>query len=239
MKTLTTDQINQLFKFCEKHCVRYYDVQVELVDHLASDIEHQLAENPNISFDEALQKVYKSFGATGFGRYISEKDKHFRKKITTERRKILFSFFTPPKIILTIGILLLILYPFITHKYVVIKPLAIGLAGIGSILMFISIIYWARKRKKMNSNRKLWILENGVIVNGSVCAAAFNANIQLMLHLKDFNSSSFQFWYCIALILTNYLAILVVIANNQQSKKLREYALRTYPEAFDKISVRP
>ena len=54
MRKITKAEINQLFDFTQKHYVEFYDVQVELVDHLANAIEAQWSENPEISFEEAL-----------------------------------------------------------------------------------------------------------------------------------------------------------------------------------------
>ena len=39
IKTLTNEQIKNLFKFTKKHYVEWYDLQSELVDRLANDIE--------------------------------------------------------------------------------------------------------------------------------------------------------------------------------------------------------
>ncbi|WP_320240732.1 hypothetical protein [Tenacibaculum sp. 1B UA] len=36
---LTDQHIEQLYKFTRQHYVEHYDVQTELVDHLANDIE--------------------------------------------------------------------------------------------------------------------------------------------------------------------------------------------------------
>ena len=36
---LTENQIEALYKFTRQHFVYHYDVQTELVDHLANDIE--------------------------------------------------------------------------------------------------------------------------------------------------------------------------------------------------------
>ena len=36
---LTTKNIEQLYKFTKDHFVDWYDLQTELVDHLANDIE--------------------------------------------------------------------------------------------------------------------------------------------------------------------------------------------------------
>ncbi len=55
MRKITEQEINQIFYFTKKHYVEFYDVQVELVDHLANAIEDQWKENSNISFEDALQ----------------------------------------------------------------------------------------------------------------------------------------------------------------------------------------
>jgi hypothetical protein len=40
-RRLTPDEIDELFAFCSKRNVKEYEIQVELVDHLASSIEIQ------------------------------------------------------------------------------------------------------------------------------------------------------------------------------------------------------
>jgi hypothetical protein len=40
--------------------VEWYDLQSELVDHLANAIETQWQENPKLSFNEALNKEFRS-----------------------------------------------------------------------------------------------------------------------------------------------------------------------------------
>ena len=114
MKVLTTEQIAALFQFCQKHSVRYYDIQVELVDHIATAIEAKMETNTDISFDEALREEYKNFGITGFGRYLSEKETQVKKQLARERRKMLLNFLTPPQIFLVLLFLVCLLYPFST-----------------------------------------------------------------------------------------------------------------------------
>lgn len=72
---LTKEQIESLFTFCEKHFVKYYEVQLELVDHLANAIELKMADDPNLSFEEALEEVHQSFGVMGFAPLVAEKQK--------------------------------------------------------------------------------------------------------------------------------------------------------------------
>ncbi|MEO7120213.1 MAG: hypothetical protein ABIY62_03915, partial [Ginsengibacter sp.] len=77
---LTSEQIEYLFTFCRKHSVYYYDVQVELVDHLANAVEEEMTNDPKISFEKALDKVHRSFGYSGFAPLVAEKQKYAAKQ---------------------------------------------------------------------------------------------------------------------------------------------------------------
>ena len=70
---LTSSQIDHLFTFTRQHSVEWYDLQSELVDHIANAIETQWQENPNRSFDEALQLEFKKFGVFGFMDVVEKK----------------------------------------------------------------------------------------------------------------------------------------------------------------------
>ncbi len=47
---MTNQQLDQLFAFTQKKGVRYYDLQVELVDHLAERIKGEMEQNPAYEF---------------------------------------------------------------------------------------------------------------------------------------------------------------------------------------------
>lgn len=57
---LSLEQIERLYQFTRQHYVEYYDLQTELVDHLANAIESQWLENPKLSFEQALQVEFKN-----------------------------------------------------------------------------------------------------------------------------------------------------------------------------------
>lgn len=46
MEPLSKAQIEQLLEFTKKKYVQFYDLQVEVVDHLASTIEYTITESP-------------------------------------------------------------------------------------------------------------------------------------------------------------------------------------------------
>ena len=59
---LNPSQIDRLFTFTRQHYVEYYDLQTELVDHLAHAIEAEWEQNPQFSFEEVLNNEFKKFG---------------------------------------------------------------------------------------------------------------------------------------------------------------------------------
>jgi len=73
MHTLTDAQIEALYLFTQKKGIQYYEVQIELVDHLASSIEAEWAEKPELPFDMALEDVYRRFGIFGFDELEAQK----------------------------------------------------------------------------------------------------------------------------------------------------------------------
>lgn len=55
---LSGEQIQELYKFTRKHFVIHYDLQTELVDHLANGIEEQWREYPERSFKDARLREF-------------------------------------------------------------------------------------------------------------------------------------------------------------------------------------
>ena len=84
---ITEVQYESLFAFCRKHYVQYYDVQVELVDHLAEAIEEKLKLNPKLNFEQALDSVYAGFGIKGFADIVATRMEMISKK---SRKKYLY-----------------------------------------------------------------------------------------------------------------------------------------------------
>lgn len=101
MTQLTEKQIQQIHLFVKQHYVEHYDVELELVDHLANGIEQQWVIDSNITFDNALQIEFKKFGIFGFSDIIEEKTKRLTWSYIKLMFKALLGFFTFPRIVLT------------------------------------------------------------------------------------------------------------------------------------------
>lgn len=98
---LNTKQIQKLFDFAKSKHVRSIDLQYEIVDHLASGIERQISEDPQLSFEQALKIEYGKFPITGFSKFKEAKSKALQKYWRKKIWSCIATYFTIPKIILT------------------------------------------------------------------------------------------------------------------------------------------
>jgi hypothetical protein len=98
---LTVPHIQELFSFTRKHFVYHYDVQSELVDHLANDIEEIWASHPHLSFQDACDKSFKKFGVFGFMDVIEAKQKQLSKRYIKILWRFMKEWFSIPKLFLT------------------------------------------------------------------------------------------------------------------------------------------
>jgi hypothetical protein len=101
---LTETHIEKLYKFTRKHFVYHYDVQTELVDHLANDIENIWEEHPKLSFQDAQDKSFKKFGIFGFMDVIEAKQKQMNKRYWKIILRFAKEWFSIPKIVVTVSI---------------------------------------------------------------------------------------------------------------------------------------
>ncbi|MBB2147897.1 hypothetical protein [Pedobacter gandavensis] len=63
---LTTAQLQQIKQFIQRKGFVYLDVQLEIIDHVATAIEEKMEVNPQLDFNQALVKTHASFGIFGF-----------------------------------------------------------------------------------------------------------------------------------------------------------------------------
>lgn len=104
---LTEQNIGNLYKFTRQHYVEHYDVQTELVDHLANDIEQIWDKNPTLSFEQARDISFKKFGIFGFMDVVDQKIVQLNKKYFKLILSFVKQWFMLPKIILTFCIVVL------------------------------------------------------------------------------------------------------------------------------------
>ena len=159
-KRLTQEQIDQLFEFTKKHYVEYYDVQVELVDHLANAIEAEWKENPAISFEDALNVEFKKFGIFGFTGLVEQKQAELHKYYNKMLWNEVLKFISIPKVILTVAMYLLIF--FFLKEAGSLGEIVIPSLVLGSFLYFLidgfRFVYKIKKQQK--SKQRNWLIQS-------------------------------------------------------------------------------
>ena len=226
---LTAEQINQLYTFTRQHYVEWYDLQSELVDHLANAIETQWQENPKFTFNEVLNMEFKKFGVFGFMSVVEEKQKFLGKKYRKLIWEFYKEFFRLPKIILTL-LLIYVLNSFM-NSFESSKEI---FTGIYFFMLVVAFLLFLRAKQKLKQKEKRtgkkWLFEDNAI----------SSNI-LLLFILGFNSSNFilsvlkvNHWQNeYSIIASGVLVILglfLYLQINIIPKKITEELAKTYPE---------
>jgi len=103
IKELSKGEIAQIIEFVRSKYVRYQDVQFELVDHLATNVEEQLAADANLTFESALKLAYAEFPKTGFSKFVQFKTIALKKYWRARFFSFLKGYFKLPKILLLLA----------------------------------------------------------------------------------------------------------------------------------------
>ena len=206
--TLTQDQIQDLFTFTRQHFVEWYDLQCELVDHLANDIEKIQTENPSLTFKEARDKSFKKFGVFGFMDVVEAKSKALSKRYFKMVLQEFKTFFTIPKIALTLSIItgLILLFRYFNHNIYLIYSVVISTM---IYTLIVSMIFYRKTKKSQKQTGKKWLFQD-FTYNGWMTINIVNlANI--MLNLFDHNPSVNQNWGFTQEVIFTSVIVLVCI----------------------------
>ena len=225
---LTTEQIDQLYAFTKQHYVEYYDLQTELVDHLANAIELEWETNPTPSFETLLNKEFKKFGVFGFMDVVEEKQKAMAKRYNNWVWNHFKAFFELPNIIGTV-LLIAALFYFLKFNENNIKIIKI-LFVIQFAVVFFGLVKQRLLINKKELNPKKWLLEKTIYSCGN-----FGGMFTLPLNIGTIISNNIThatnsfalfgmscFFVCCGLF---FYIILFEIPS-----KAQEYLEKTYPE---------
>ena len=223
---LSAEQIERLYQFTRQHYVEYYDLQTELVDHLANAIEEQWQQNPKLSFENALQIEFKKFGVFGFMDVVEQRQSALNKKYNKLVLNELKTFFSVPKIIGTISAVGIVFYllKYLQESLFIVQTLFFFLI----ISYFIGISILLRRNKiRRKQNGKKWLLKE-IIYGYSSTAGLINIPIQFAIHIDDakYNDGFLILvsFLLIILALTEYVMLILI------PSKAEDFLKETYPE---------
>lgn len=209
MKKVSPQQINRLFQFTDQHFVDYYDVQLELVDHLANAIEEQWQEDPNKDFETALQEEFKKFGVFGFLEVVEARQEAMQKRYHQLMWKEAKEFLKLPKVFITAACFI-ILFTIITRIPYGIFILVVLILPL--IVVFFSTLFSRRKKEKAtskNNNRKPYLLESLILQAGQI-GSYIALPIQIFIFIPNHLVSNFWVGIIYGVLLTAFTLVFYI-----------------------------
>lgn len=158
---LSDKEIQELYAYCERKSINYYDLQIEIVDHMANAIEAKMEANPSLAFKQALEEVHISFGSFGLREIVREKTNAMRKHYRKMRMRLFMSYFTPPKLMFT---LLLVIAMVSFEKLLPVEFLPyVFLAGLVATFIVFARFSWLRRSLRRQQKKQLLMTDKQYI----------------------------------------------------------------------------
>ena len=160
---LSAEEINYVFNYIKNIDVKYYELQVELTDHLVLIMEEIWTEDPELTFHQVKYRAEQRFGWNYFKEVEKERKMILQKEYNKQMRKMVLDFLKFPKIIGSIVLAILIyqvsFYFENPYKYIAVL--------FGLFFLFLGPIFFVWfKNRKINGNRFLAVEISFGLVSG-------------------------------------------------------------------------
>jgi hypothetical protein len=233
-RTLTADQTYKLLIICNINKVYHYDIQIELIDHMATAIEKLWETNPELSFEEALKLAEEQLGGEeGFNTIKKAKEKEIKKKYSHLRWKYIGEFFQLPKIILTLAITIAL---FLIYRYVE------NNAVIRFVILIVFTLFNLIEGPLLSPSKfridlvpgKSFLLIDQLTSMEKTIQNFFMLPV-MFINLYVFEYFSFAagntiFWELLNSFLITFMAIILVIVTHYIPRRIKEDFILEYPQ---------
>ena len=106
MAQLNKEQIREIKQFIHSRGFTHIEIEMEILDHVASAVEDKLEEDPDKPFDKAIQEIHRGFGVMGFSVMEDEFKKSFAKISRKKLIDIVYQYVANLKALRTLTIFL-------------------------------------------------------------------------------------------------------------------------------------
>ena len=195
------EQYKYLFEYTGRHYSRYYDVQLEVIDHLASLIEDIRIQDPTIGFKSALNIAYKSMPGREFEKVTKEKEKAMRKYWNKHIVRFLLNYLRWPLIVKTL------MYSCIIYTFLIFFGSYLSF-GVGLILLFLFGLYEHFNIKSLQKKQGQFLaIKIYLGVTSSLWIVPLSILFCQMEALKNFTSFEFTWQIFIAVVIAFILLL--------------------------------
>lgn len=225
---LTKEQIESLFVFCKNHFVKYYDVQVELVDHLANAVELEMHTDPKISFEKTLEKVHQGFGVMGFAPLVAQKRKMAEKQGRRLFWKLFKEQFRWPKILLFF-LITAILFTIFSNNLISIQAIFFTIIIVGCYFEVYQTLHIRRVISKTGKNFLL------LGISEIVSLAWLPVYLFPRIFDEDFLSNLHSAFGIFLLSIFLSVFIVLIVSLSQTIFSIKNTLHNNYPEVFSVV----
>lgn len=107
---LTKDQIGTIKKFIKSRGFDTIEVEMEILDHVASAVESKIGQDEKLTIDKAIRQVHESFGIMGFSSIEEATSLSVHKRINRDFKQQLINSFRLPRLLYTLAIAALVYF---------------------------------------------------------------------------------------------------------------------------------
>jgi hypothetical protein len=166
---LTAGQVEYIADYIESRDIKWYELQVELTDHMVSSMEEFWAKDPELTFHQVKHYAEEKFGRNGFKAIEEERTQILRKEFRKAQWKMVADYLKFPKIFASaLAVFLIYQGTFYFDNIVVYMRVLFGmLIGFSAL----SILNWYRFKKI--DDRGFLALETAYKMNNSALLLSF------------------------------------------------------------------
>ena len=151
---LTTQQIEYVENYIESRDIKWYELQVELTDHMVSSMQEFWAKDPELSFEQVKENTFKKFTKPELKAIEKERKQILVEEYNKQQRKMVGTYFKFPKIM---GCILLVIISFKVSFYFANPSKYIIALFLSSYILAIPMLYFFHKNRKIDGKRFLAI----------------------------------------------------------------------------------
>lgn len=226
--SLSKEQIVEIGDFIHSRGFKHIEVEMEILDHVASAIEEKFVDKPELTLNKAIQEVHSSFGPLGFSVFEDELIKKTERKTLTYAWQTLLSLFTSKRLLLLMAVFavgLLIGAEFLSYFTPVIYHWFFYLVGLISSLVGILLLLpltrtWFKRSIVMGN------VSNIHMVSYLILGQSFGIHLK---HMAENGSAISPILFAMYFTLT----ILVGVISHDTIKRAFDWTYSTYLKYAD------
>ncbi|NRT14426.1 hypothetical protein HNP99_000766 [Flavobacterium sp. 28A] len=217
---LTNQQIEYVENYIISKDIKWYELQVELTDHMINSMEEFWAEDPELTFHQVKYYAEEKFGKNGFKAIEEERTHILRKEYRRVQWKMIADYLKFPKIFAS-ALTLIVIYK---SSFYFEKPVKfIAVFYVFLLIAYIPSVYSYFKNRKINGKRFLQIeISNPMVIGFGFLNLGLNVGNLCKEWIEQY--SILRLLYCAVL----FLGVLALITG----KKIYEKSLSNIKKQY-------